>query len=284
MDQRIELPDSVPPEALWAVDGLRAADELPEVPGLAANEVQQLRERLSRHDDRVTAALHEVELPGGLAARLLESVRSELAVQPQQLDVACPSVANGGRRLSRRAVLVGVGLALAAALLVAVGVFSPSRPQYTPAELMESTIGRYNAERSSPPANQELETSPREFPLSEDVAFHEARWRWFDEALLGGRGVAYDLSIGNGAFRGALYVMEGSVEGLITSAPPAPTYPPTQGACAAAWQSGGLVYVLVVEGGGGEYQRFLRRPGGAIASLTPEGRLGLLADSIAVGG
>jgi hypothetical protein len=148
--------------------------------------------------------------------------------------------------------------------LVAVRFLSPGPPDISPAELMEAAIGRFNAESNAPPAKHVLESAPSGFPLSDEIAFHEAWWRRLDDPMLGRRGAAYDLAIGQ-AFRATLYVMEGSIEGLITAPPATPTYPPTQGACAAAWQSGGLVYVLVVKGGAAEYQRFLRRPGGPIA-------------------
>ena len=265
MDNRFQNSEPISPESYWALDALRPGDALPSLPELDDAAAQRLRDRVTRHDVQVATALHNVPVPDGLAARLLADVQSELATMPQQSETSRDIGIGRRRRISRRAALIGGGATVAAAVLVAVRFLSPGPPDITPAELMEAAIGRFNAESNSPLANRSLESAPSAFPLNDEIAFLDARWRRLDDPILGRRGAAYDLAIGQGAFRATLYVMEGSIDGLITAPPGTPTYPPTQGACAAAWQSGGLVYVLVVKGGSAEYQRFLRRPGGPIA-------------------
>jgi hypothetical protein len=265
MDDRIQNPDPVSPESYWALDAMRHGDALPSVPGFDDAAARRLCDQVSLHDAQVVTALHDVPVPGGLAARILTGVQAELAATPQKSEASNRAGIKQNNRFSRRAALIASGAAVAAAVLIAVRVFSPQRPEVTPSELMETAIGRFNAERNARLANHDMKSAPSAFPVSDEVVFHEARWRWIDDPMLGRRGVAHDLAVGQGAFRATLYVMEGSIDGLITAPPPTPTYPPTQGACAAAWQSGGLVYVLVVEGGSDEYQRFIRRPGGPIA-------------------
>ena len=265
MDDRFQNPEPISSESYWALDALRHGDVLPSVPGFDEAAAQRLRDRVARHDAQVVTALHDVPVPGGLAARILADVQAELAARPQKSEASREAGTKHNQRFSRRAAFIAGGAAVAAAVLIAVQFLSPRRREITPSELMEAAIGRFNAERNVPLANPDMKSAPRAFAVSDEVVFHEARWRWIDDPMLGRRGVAHDLAIEQGAFRATLYVMEGSIEGLITAPPPTPTYPPTQGACAAAWQSGGLVYVLVVEGGANEYQRFLRRPGGPIA-------------------
>jgi len=273
MEERFESLESVPPEWLWALDGLRPGDALPadaELPMAAMDWAigsagERLRERLARHDAEVASVLHAAPIPSGLSERVLAGVQEELAARPlASASQTHASADHRGPRITRRAAWVGLAATVAAAVYLAVQFFSPKEPQFTPASLMEAAIARFAAERNSPVVNHENDP-PRGFPISADIIDQGARWRWIDDPWLGRRGVAYDVTIGDGAVRATLYVMEGSIEGLILAPPPTPSYPPTQDACAGAWQSGGLVYVLVVEGNEAEYQRFLRHPGGPIA-------------------
>jgi len=75
-------------------------------------------------------------------------------------------------------------------------------------------------------------------------------------------GVAYDLTGPNGR-RATLYAIKVKVEGQLGESPPMrPAV--TQGVAVSAWQSGQVVYVLVVDGGTQEYRHFLRRLGGPL--------------------
>lgn len=274
MEVRFDSLESVPPEWLWALDGLRPGDALPadaELPMAATDWAigsagERLRERLARHDAEVASVLHAAPIPSGLSERVLAGVQEELAARPRASSIQThDSADHRAPRMTRRAALAGLAVAVAAAVLLAVQFLMPRKSEFTPTSLMEAAIARFAAERNGPIVNHEENAPPRGFPISPEIIVDSAGWRWIDDPWLGRRGVAYDVTIGDGAVRATLYVMEGSIEGLILAPPPTPTYPPTQGACAAAWQSGGLVYVLVVEGKEAEYQRFLRHPGGPIA-------------------
>jgi hypothetical protein len=280
MEGRFDNPQSVPPEWLWALDGVRP-EQLSEesspsdsefAPGAAdwarSPSAERLRERLERHDAQMTSALHDVPVPSGLDQRVLTVIQQELATQPlkQKHDnYADTSTARPRSRMTRRAAWIGLAAAIAGAAFVAVQLLSTKKSEFTPTSLMEAAIARFVAESNQPLANHDLKDAPPAFPISGDIMAQAARWRWIDDPWLGRRGVAYDVSVGDGAVRATLFVMQGSIDGLIESPPPNPSYPPTQGSCAAAWQSGGLVYVLVVQGKEAEYQRFLRHPGGPIA-------------------
>ena len=80
--------------------------------------------------------------------------------------------------------------------------------------------------------------------------------RWTE--FLGRRGVVYDLP-GPAGTDAALYVVETeAVEGFGA----APAWQPftTAGCCASAWQEGGLLYVLVVQGDAATYRAYLEPP------------------------
>ena len=68
--------------------------------------------------------------------------------------------------------------------------------------------------------------------------------------------MAYDLPARRG--KATLYVSKCTVAGLPPYAPPQPTLS-TGGNSAAAWQSGGLLYVLVVQGDAQNYADYLDR-------------------------
>ena len=85
--------------------------------------------------------------------------------------------------------------------------------------------------------------------------------------FLGRSGVVYDLP-GPAGTRAALYVVAcGDVEGLGTVAgdAAATSSRPPAGCCASAWQEGGLLYVLVVEGDPSTYGQYLNLPRSPVA-------------------
>ena len=88
------------------------------------------------------------------------------------------------------------------------------------------------------------------------------RWQKVD-SFLGCRAVAFDMSTPGGT-RATLYVVKRSVSGLPTEPPLRPTLR-TGGRSTAAWQSGPLLYVLVVEGEARGYKRLLNLPRGPVA-------------------
>ena len=80
---------------------------------------------------------------------------------------------------------------------------------------------------------------------------------------MGHRGVVYDLP-GPAGTNAVLYVVDaGALEGFGE----APALNPftTAGCCASAWQEGGLLYVLVVQGDPATYRAYLNLPHGPVA-------------------
>jgi hypothetical protein len=103
---------------------------------------------------------------------------------------------------------------------------------------------------------------PSDFPISPDIAqFRDVRWRRV-EKFVDGEAIAYDLPSSRSG-KATLYVAKHTVAGL-------PPYPPTQptlstgGNSLAAWQSGGLLYVLVVRGDAQTYGDYLDRSQGPL--------------------
>jgi len=111
------------------------------------------------------------------------------------------------------------------------------------------------------------QSPPQGYPVSPAIArnpmvrFPQMRWRRVD-GFLDTNGVAYDL-VSDGATRATLYVVNRTVAGL----PDSPSVRPdltTAGCSVSAWQSGGLLYVLVVRGGPRTYRSFLNLPHGPV--------------------
>jgi hypothetical protein len=103
---------------------------------------------------------------------------------------------------------------------------------------------------------------PKAYPFSRAVIFSQGIcWREIRD-FLGRAGIAYDLPGRNGR-RATLYVIKQSAEGLGNE----PLYRPftTGGLSASAWQEGGLLYVLVVQGEPNTYQNYLNLPRGPVA-------------------
>jgi hypothetical protein len=248
----------------------------------------ELAERFARQqraDAAVAAACRDVPVPDRLAERLLERLagaRAEGARAPGAV-LACrlPGVLSAveapaadkmpaagsradrpERRLSRRwLALAAAALGTAAALLAAVWVESRHAAACTPSAVLEQATEFFRGE--SPAAGSRLAevAPPAAYPISRDVLrTPQLRWRPI-RGLLGCSGVAYDLSAPGGS-RATLYVICRAVPRLPTQ-PPRQPWPTTAG-CTAAWQDGGLLYVLVVEGGPEVYQSHLRPPSGPL--------------------
>jgi hypothetical protein len=159
--------------------------------------------------------------------------------------------------------VAAAALAAAAALLAAVWIESRAATVYAPQAVLEQATEFFGTE--SPQAGWRLGEAapPAGFPLSDDVLrTPQIRWRTI-RGLLGRSGVAYDLSPPGGP-RATLYVVSQASVGL-PGQPPSKPWPTTAGCSAAAWQQGGLLYVLVVEGGPGVYRSCLRIPSGPVA-------------------
>ena len=90
------------------------------------------------------------------------------------------------------------------------------------------------------------------YPYSPHL-LHPPQWRV--DQFGGRRAVAYDLPL-EGGRRATLYVLRGRAE-RVPNAPPRQSQLQTRNLSVAAWQSGELIYVLVVDGGERAYRALL---------------------------
>jgi hypothetical protein len=226
-------------------------------------------DRLQCGDARLKLAFQDVPVPDGLASRLLERLAASRAEGQEPAGglrhateplaapatICCPA-ARPAARFTRRGLFAAAAVAaMAATVMLAVMLGSKAQRPYTPTEVLEDTTQLFASE--VPPEGQLVTETPppADYPLSRDVfPWRDIRWRPV-EKLLGVPAVAYDLP-GPGGTRATLYVIQRSVPGLPAAAPLAPDWS-TGGCSAAAWQSGDLVYVLVVEGGFRDYKNCL---------------------------
>jgi hypothetical protein len=227
-------------------------------------EARRLRERVEQSDRRLNSALHAVEPPTGLADRLLARLA---ATEVTPSSAQTPRVPTKSATLRRRLFLAGGLAALAAAVLVAIGLWPEPPEPWTADQVLEAAIALYT--RDAPGGGRPLAEAPSNRPPSRDLVPlpENTRWRRVDDALADSDVVMYDIEL-PGGLRGSLAVFSPrvAVTGLPDRPPSQPATPTTQGVCVAAWEVGDLVYVLVVEGGPREYRRFLKDPSNVIVA------------------
>lgn len=170
------------------------------------------------------------------------------------------------QRFRRRWMLAGAGsFAVAGSIFAAIVLINTTgNENLTASAVCEKAIDFFDREAGAAEPGKLIgeNSPPTAYPLSLEVAsLPGIRWRRI-QGFLGRRGVAYDLTP-PGNPRATLYVVECTVPGLPRVPPPGPALN-SRGFCAAAWQSGSLVYVLVVEGGPRTYRRVLDLSSGAL--------------------
>lgn len=250
----------------------------------ASPELDDLYERLQRLDAALAAAFHDVPVPTGLQKRILERLAQasgpasseivrpacELSAQPAETLCAqsvTPGTSGEAHRLAgtsrRRVAWLGAVAAVAAGLLVALWL------NRGPGALGEdvdwnAAIARFGADLQNGDfgSGHSPETAPGRFPFSAAVIqYPGTTWRPVRD-LLGRAAIAYDLRDAWGV-RATLYVVQATAD-----LPEAPDlYQPllATGQCALlAWREGKWVYILVAQGAGGEYRRFLNVSGGPV--------------------
>ncbi|MBI3839467.1 MAG: hypothetical protein HY288_16225 [Planctomycetia bacterium] len=236
-------------------------------------EAQNAYRRVQKWDAAVVAAMEKVPVPAGLAERILDRLNAESskAIRPapcSPLENAIASslqaadaeaIAGDGDkdkavqtappRWSRRQ-LLAVASSLAAALAVAayVGIFWQPRSTGPVEARTEEWIQQLGKNWQS------ILRAPREFPVSSAVVASPTAWQRIGN-VASGRGVAYKLKHAQ-AGAAMLFVVKLSTAGLPT-APPVSPQSTTGGKAIGYWQSGGLLYVLVVEGDERSYRAFV---------------------------
>jgi hypothetical protein len=199
-------------------------------------------------DACLTRAFLDVPVPEGLAERLLD----RLAAERPRL------------RRSRRWLLAGGGLvAVAASIMLAVWLVGQRGACVSEQGALDEAIQLFAEGFEQPGHSLSNEPAPPAYPISSSVSIRGTSWRDLDN-FLGHSGVVYELP-GPGGTHAALYVVAcENVEG-IGSAPAMQPTSNTAGCCASAWQEGGLLYVLVVEGDPSTYRRYLNLPYSPVA-------------------
>jgi hypothetical protein len=164
--------------------------------------------------------------------------------------------------------------AVAASVMLAIHYWPQPADPWTAEQVLDAAIGLYT--RGERNGGLPLAEAPEGYAPSRDLIDLPAntRWRRIADALAGGDAIAYDIELAPGGTRAMLLVVSAAAEvtGLPDYPPPMPATPTTQGVCAAAWRENDLVYVLVVEGGPREYERFLRTNHGPFAAVGGDGR------------
>jgi hypothetical protein len=227
-------------------------------------------------DAYLTTVFHDVPVPAGLAGRLLDSLAASRSLGGDQCDSSCdallPCVEGNspifaetkiGTVPKRRRVLgwAAALLAVAAGLLLAVWLRAPTETRVSEQLVLDEAIQSFDLGAKEKDSVQWVskQPAPAEYPLSSLVRHSgTAKWRSVDR-FLGHRGVAYDLSDRAGG-HAVLYVVDRDVDRLGTT--PARHPFTTAGYCASAWQEGGLLYVLVVQGNRSTYEGYLNLPRG----------------------
>jgi hypothetical protein len=134
-------------------------------------------------------------------------------------------------------------------------------PPLSPGQVIETAMDFFGRDNAPPGEPVSRVAPPADFPISADIArFANVRWRRV-ESFANGEAVAYDLPSRRG--KATLYVANRTVAGLPPFPPPLPSLS-TGGNSAAAWQSGGLLYVLVVQGDAQTYTDYLDRSQGPL--------------------
>ncbi|MBN2129884.1 MAG: hypothetical protein JW741_10325 [Sedimentisphaerales bacterium] len=223
-------------------------------PCLAASpSLAETHRRVERLDAVLSTVIQDVPTPQGLRERILdrlaEASTSAVSIRP----------AHGPQRSSRRWVLTSVVSTAAAAALVAVIGYWYFPTGYTADEALDRAVAWCQDSSGKPgellPAD--LTALLREHPPSTDVILPaNTRWQPVDN-FLGRPGVAYTMT-GWGGARATLLVVPCSrpIPDLGPTAPVSP-YRTTGGLAVSAWQTDGLLYILVVEGNSRTYRTFL---------------------------
>jgi hypothetical protein len=232
--------------------------------------------RADRFDARLTAALHEVPVPAGLAERLLNRLQAEDSKSGQRAlpvdiasalpphDAPAPAGARAPVPYALRRRMFSL-VALAASLLIAVTAvwvlrWRDSGPS-DPAALAESWYAAITPKWRDAPA-------PKGFQVPDSIMARPQSWQWASKQV-GSKAVVYDLSDQGG--RAALFVVRMPPAGLQSS--PLPPQSTTGGLTIGVWEQGGLRYALVVVGDERRYRGLINAAQPPLASLQLKFRL-----------
>jgi hypothetical protein len=259
-------------ELITGFDACRpASDDLrqPELRAIAEQlasdgRAQKIQVRIERVDGAVLRAMHNVPLPEGFSARqisrLCEAAREATIgdavgsdLQPSPVISASTT---GGVSTSRRRFIWSAGLlASAAAVIVAVVFLRPDKPLVS--DDLESSRQWHN-QLAADDQWREIESDEYEqHSLPSELRQLPRRYR-DASSVVGREALAYDLKLPDGP-RATLFVIPQADRAGVPSSPPRAPFS-TQGLAVAYWQTGGFIYVVVLESDRSEDYRRLLRP------------------------
>ena len=263
MDQKSELTTDM----MAAIDACRHDSddrELPEVASVLAGApsegVADYHRAIEKIDRAVVGAIQEVPVPGGLAERILAGVYAQSSTPTdvcgqgdQELLVRPIARQHKLWRPSRRLVVAGVGLAMAASVVLAI-LFWGMRQRLDADDLLAQAKAFYaNDDHSAPLSNDAPRSAP---PVASGAVVG-----WRSVTFLLRAGTAFELSgglSGRRSVEGTLYVIPlGSFRGPVL--PDLPSNPLPQGTSAmtlAVWTDGRDVYVMIVKGDQKAFESF----------------------------
>jgi hypothetical protein len=222
-------------------------------------------------DACLTKAFRDVAVPDGLAERLLAGLAVDspaggadgnTCLTARQTGMSAPLLGREEFLPHRRRWLLLVGglVAAAATIVLAVWLGSHGADSVSGESAGDEAIRLFNNDAGQ--AGSLLAGGAAAgYPFSSYVrSLAGTKWRQLND-FLGYSGVVYNLPGPPGA-HAALYVVAcDDVQQGIEQSPASPRNVfTTAGCCASAWQEGGLLYVLVVEGDPSNYERYLNLP------------------------
>lgn len=236
-------------------------------------------QRSQQFDRAVMAAAHDVSVPEGLLARLLQQTAGNGAAPAASAPLlsesvgaavsepdaavnesATPEAGGRARRLSRRGWIIAM-TSVAAALVAGVTVFL-SRPSPTRV-VTKSQLGNSALEwmdESALAEDWKPMTTPPPAGFTIPTAIHAKphQWRYFRTAA-GEQAVVYDLSP-RGRPRALFFVVNTTNKYSVAPLAPGTTISATRNFMIGAWQSPSALYVLLIDRDGQRLDDFITPP------------------------
>jgi hypothetical protein len=223
-------------------------------------------ERIQRADVTIHVMFSDVAVPADLAAKISRRLSEVAGARPEGIAtlspaLPCPTtVAPLPKRFLRRRFVAGfAAIAASAAVLAAVWLHFHQPTAMLPGRAIDEAMAYFGQDNGPPGELTSIVAPPNDYPISPAIRrLPDVRWRRV-EKFLDGEAVAYDLPSQGG--KATLYVAHRTVADLPDYPPSGPSGPTmsTGGNFAAAWQSGGMLYVLVVQGDARTYDSYLNR-------------------------
>ena len=212
-------------------------------------------------DAALKTALHDVDLPEGLAGRLIARLEAEAAPKCSAGDMPVP--ASRSRVLRRRVLIAAGSLALVALLAISV-IYVRQAPGEVAREELSGDVASWLA--ALPAKNWgPMPTLSKGLEVDRAVAAQPRQWQILSQAKSSGWSgtvTAIDLAPPT-APRAVLFVVRSNARFAVPSTPTATVrLGLSSGFVGTAWQrSSGVLYVLIVETDRGQrLEDFLRKP------------------------